>query len=40
MGAVEIKATEPGAAYTGLALATTTGGAQQLYQQATFLSCL
>ena len=30
-GAVEIKATEPGAAYTGLAIATTTGGAQQLY---------
>ena len=31
LGAVEIKATEPGAVYTGLAIATTRTGAQQLY---------
>lgn len=31
LGNVEIKATEPGAAYTGLAIATTAAGAQQLY---------
>lgn len=30
-GDVEIKATEPGASYTGLAIATTAAGAQQLY---------
>jgi uncharacterized protein (TIGR03118 family) len=31
LGAVEIKATVPGAAYTGLAIDTTSSGAQQLY---------